>query len=64
MAIGEHASMHTVIRETVSALKEAARHIDKAEGHVTEDQLKDIEAGVEDLLKALKRKTGKGSDQA
>lgn len=53
MYIHDDADMATVVKETVAALKEGARHIGKADRGISADQIKQVEDAVKHLQNML-----------
>lgn len=53
MYISDDADMATVVCETVSALKEGARHVGKADRGISPEQIEEIEAAIRTLQSAL-----------
>lgn len=65
MVIHDDADMAEVVRESVAALKESARHVGKVDRHISDAQIAEIEAAMNVLKTALELKkrvneTGRG----
>jgi hypothetical protein len=56
MVIHDDADMAEVVRESVAALKESARHVGKADRHISDSQIAEIEAAMDVLKKTLELK--------
>lgn len=56
MTIDDDADMPTVVRETVAALKESARHIGKADRGVSPEQIAEVEDAIRSLQSTLRLK--------
>jgi nicotinamide mononucleotide (NMN) deamidase PncC len=57
MVIHDDANMETVVKETISAMDEGARHIGKADRAISKSQIAGIEGAIGRLQLALKHKT-------
>jgi hypothetical protein len=53
MAIHDDADMATIVSTTVSAIKEGALHIGKADRHITPAQIEEVRAAIAVLVKTL-----------
>jgi hypothetical protein len=53
MLIHDDADMATVVRETIAALDESARHIGKADRSITAEEIGEIEASMKRLQDGL-----------
>lgn len=58
MVIHDDADMATVVRETVAALKESARHVGKADRAISDGQIAEIEVAMDGLKRTLELKKG------
>ena len=56
MVISEDADMAVVVRETVAALQEGARHIGKADRMMDAEQVREVESAISELQNALQMK--------
>ena len=56
MVISEDADMAVVVRETVAALQEGARHIGKADRMMDAEQVREVESAIAELQNALQMK--------
>lgn len=56
MVIHDDADMATVVHETVSAIRESARHVGKADRAISDSQIAEIEAAILALQNTLNLK--------
>ncbi len=56
MIIHDDADMATVVKETVSGIAEGARHIGKADRHITQKQIDEVRASIAVLENTLSLK--------
>lgn len=63
MYIDEDADTPTLVRETVSALNESARHVGKVDRSISNDQIAEIEGAIRMLQNMLSLKKRMNDDR-